>query len=225
MTCKRVRRSYVLSEFALLIAVLPVLLVLVPLGASASNPTLFLPPVTYGTNGYNPVSVAVADVNGDGKPDLVIANQCSGSDMCIGGGSVSVLLGNGNGTFQAPLTYASGGSFLYSVAVADVNRDGKPDLVLANVCANIGGGFCSSEGAVGVLLGNGDGTFQAAVTYSSGGFANFNSDVVIADVNGDGKLDLVVMNGCSSACDSILPPQGSVSILLGNGDGTFTSAA
>jgi hypothetical protein len=220
MTCKRAHHSYVVNASALFIAVL---LALAPLDASASNPTIVLPPVTYGTNGYNPASVAVADVNGDGNPDLIVANECSGSDFCTGSGSVSVLLGNGSGAFQAPLTYASGGSFLYSVAVADVNRDGKPDLVLANGCANIGGGFCSAEGAVGVLLGNGDGTFQAAITYPSGGFAFFNSDVVIADVNRDGKLDLVVMSGCSSACDNIAPPQGSVGILLGNGDGTFSS--
>lgn len=220
MTCRRARPSHVVNASALFIAVL---LGLAPRGASASNPAIFLPPVTYGTNGYNPVSIAVADVNGDGSPDLIVANQCSGSDFCIGSGSVSVLLGNGRGAFQAPLTYASGGSFLYSVAVADVNRDGKPDIVLANGCANIGGGFCSAEGAVGVLLGNGDGTFQPAFTYPSGGFAFANSDVVIADVNGDAKLDLVVMSGCSSACDNILPPQGSVGVLLGNGDGSFSS--
>ena len=169
--------------------------------------------------------MAVADVNGDGKSDLVVANQCSGSDFCVGSGTVGVLLGNGDGTFQTALTYASGGSFLNAVAVADVNGDDRPDLILTNGCANIGGGVCSGEGAVGVLLGNGDGTFQAAVTYPSGGFDNFNSMVAVADVNGDGQPDIVVMNGCSTPCNPILPPQGSVSILLGTGTGTFTPAA
>jgi VCBS repeat protein len=189
--------------------------------SSAVNGPLFLPPVTYDTGAFNPVSVVVADVNGDGAPDLVVANQCSGSDFCVGNGSVGVLLGNGHGTFQLPATYASGGSFLNDVAVADVNGDGKPDVIAANGCANIGGGFCSSEGAIGVLLGNGDGTFQTAITFPSGGFDNFNSKVAVADVNGDGRPDIVVMNGCSSACNPNLPPQGSISILLGTGTGAF----
>ena len=73
------------------------------------------------------MSVAVADVNGDGKPDLVVANY--------GSNTVSVLLGNGNGTFQAQQTFATG-TIPYSVAVADVNGDGKPDLVVANYCSN-----------------------------------------------------------------------------------------
>ena len=185
----------------------------------------FLPIVSYATGAFNPLSVAVADVNGDGKSDLVVANQCSGSDFCVGSGTVGVLLGNGDGTFQTALTYASGGSFLNAVAVADVNGDDRPDLILTNGCANIGGGVCSGEGAVGVLLGNGDGTFQAAVTYPSGGFDNFNSMVAVADVNGDGKPDIVVVNGCSTPCNPNLPPQGSVSILLGTGTGAFTPAA
>jgi len=223
MTSKRAHQSAAVRTFTRLIAALLILIAFIPLDASAANPTLFLPPATYGTGGFNPVSVVVADVNGDGNRDLIVANQCSGSDFCVGSGSVSVLLGDANGSFQVPLSFASGGSFLYSVAVADVNGDGRPDLVLANGCANIGGGFCSAEGAVGVLLGNGDGTFQAAVTYLSGGFAFFNSQVEITDVNGDQKADLVVLNGCSSVCDNIAPPEGSVAILLGNGDGTFTS--
>jgi len=183
MTSKRAHQSAAVRTFTRLIAALLILIAFIPLDASAANPTLFLPPATYGTGGFNPVSVVVADVNGDGNRDLIVANQCSGSDFCVGSGSVSVLLGDANGSFQVPLSFASGGSFLYSVAVADVNGDGRPDLVLANGCANIGGGFCSAEGAVGVLLGNGDGTFQAAVTYLSGGFAFFNSQVEITDVN------------------------------------------
>ena len=68
--------------------------------------------------------MALADVNGDGKPDLVVANS-------YGADTVSVLLGNGNGTFQAQQTFATG-SDPVSVAVGDVNGDGKPDLVVAN---------------------------------------------------------------------------------------------
>src|SRR5882672_4452705 len=103
------------------------------------NPPLFLPAVTYHSGGYD-LSLAVADVNGDGRPDLLVADY---------DGSVDVLLGNGDGTFQTVAAYSSGGSAPYSVAVADLNGDGRPDLAVANFNSN----------TVGVLLGNGDGTF------------------------------------------------------------------
>jgi hypothetical protein len=122
--------------------------------------------------------LTVADVNGDGKPDLVVANQASST--------VSVLLGNGDGTFQPAVSYSPGGIFSDSVAVADVNGDGNPDLLVAISCAS-STGDCS--GLVGVLLGNGDGTFQPAVTYGSGG--QVADSVAVADLNGDGKPDLL----------------------------------
>lgn len=179
------------------------------------NDSLFQPVVLYDSAEYDGYySVAVADVNGDGKPDVVVAYQGSGSD-----GSVEVLLGNGDGTFQAPVSYDSGASMAYSVAIADVNGDGKPDLVVGNGCSPSN----CSEGSVGVLLGNGDGTFQAAKTFSSGGFNYYHSHVVIADVNGDGKLDLLVLNPCATSCDAGSPTEGSIGVLLGNGDGTFRS--
>jgi uncharacterized membrane protein len=166
----------------------------------------FQPVVTYNSGGYDAQSVAVADVNGDGKPDLLVANDCATSN-CASGGGVGVLLGNGDGTFQAAMSYGSGGQDAESVAVADVNGDGKPDLVVAN-----------GDGSVGILLGNGDGTFQAAMSYASGGTNA--SSVSVADVSGDGKLDLVVANSCASDdCAN-----GSVGVLLGNGDGTFQAA-
>ena len=173
----------------------------------------FAPPVAYGSGGYYAYSVAVADVNGDGKPDLVVANcASSGGEGCGASvGMVDVLLGNGDGTFQTAVSYSSGGNWARSVAVADVNGDGKPDLVVAN-CASSGNcGSDSSDGTVGVLLGNGDGTFQSPLTYDSGGYIAWS--VAVADVNGDGKPDLVVANVDSST----------VGVLLGNGDGTFQS--
>ena len=166
----------------------------------------FQPVVTYDSGGYDAESVAVADVNGDGKPDLVVANLCA-SSVCTNGGVVGVLLGNGNGTFQTPMSYGSGGQDAESVAVADLNGDGKLDLVVAN-----------GNGNVGVLLGNGDGTFQGPMNYGSGGASA--SSVVVADVNGDGKPDLVVANHCASSNCA----DGSVGVLLGNGDGTFQAA-
>jgi hypothetical protein len=94
----------------------------------SGNP-LFLPAVPYNANGSATESVAIADVNGDGKPDLIVADQ--GCVTC-GDGSASVLLGNGDGTFQPGVPYDSGGRFTNFVAVADVNGDGKPDLITVN---------------------------------------------------------------------------------------------
>jgi hypothetical protein len=164
----------------------------------------FQPAVSYTLGGFGATSVAVADVNGDGKPDLLVAT----------GSAVGVLLGNGDGTFQTVTKYSSGGLTALSVAVADVNGDAKPDLVVANWCTD---SSCTAS-SVGVLLGNGDGTFQTAVTYDSGGI--FANSVVIGDVNGDGKLDLAVVNGSTTGADA-----GNVGVLLGNGDGTFQPVA
>ncbi len=172
----------------------------------------FQAPVIYSSGGYRTVSLAVADVNGDSKPDLVVvANplvaNCGGS-CGPGNGVLDVLLGNGDGTFKPAVTYDSGGNDAVSAAVADVNGDGKPDLVVANACF-ASGGIC--PGQLGVLLGNGDGTFQAAMAFASGGA--FSSSIAIADVNGDGRPDLLVANQLSacSYCGT-----GSVSVLLNN---------
>jgi hypothetical protein len=172
----------------------------------------FQPAVTYGSGSGSPLLVAVADVNGDGKPDLLVAHFCSGPINCDG--LVGVLLGNGDGTFQPAVTYSSGGQYASAVVVADVNGDGKPDmLVTTNVYT-----CCTPGGAVGVLLGNGDGTFQPAVTYHSGQtfIQPASSRLAVADINGDGKPDLIVED--TACCNSA---NGAVSVLLGNGDGTF----
>lgn len=168
----------------------------------------FAPVVTYDAGGFGAYAVAVGDLNGDGNPDLIVADECSVGGVC-GNGEVSVLLGNGDGTFQTPVDYSSGGYQTRSVTVADVNMDGKPDLVVTSCCGE--------TGIVGVLLGNGDGTFQTVVTYSSGG--SYALTVVVADVNRDGKPDLLVANASGTG-----GPDGSVGVLLGNGDGTFQTA-
>jgi hypothetical protein len=138
-----------------------------------------------------PVSVATGDLNGDGKRDLVVANEESNS--------VSVLLGNGDGTLKPKVDYAAG-TAPASVALADVNGDKKPDLVVAN----------RGAGTVSVLLGKGDGTFESGVEYATGAKP---VSVATGDLNGDGKQDVVAANEESN----------SVSVLLGNGDGTFAS--
>jgi len=100
-----------------------------------------------------PVSIAVADVNGDGKPDVLVASFWTSFQNLQPG--VGVLLGNGDGSFQSGIAYTTGAiggsSSGGSVAVADVNHDGNPDLLVAN----------EGTGTVGVLLGNGDGTLPA----------------------------------------------------------------
>ncbi|MGA7930044.1 MAG: Ig-like domain repeat protein [Candidatus Sulfotelmatobacter sp.] len=154
----------------------------------------FLPAVQYSAGAFATEFVAVADVNRDGIPDLVVAIQNCPDGNCSSDGLVSVMLGNGDGTFQPAVLYSSGGKWANCVAVGDVNGDGKPDIVVVNFLGH----------SLGVMLGNGDGTFQPVVTYPAGG-----PYVAVADVNGDGKLDIMVANGAG------------VEVLLGNGDGTF----
>jgi hypothetical protein len=173
---------------------------------------------TFGSGGYSALSLVVLDVNGDGKPDLLVANGCANQN-CSGDGAIGVLFGKGDGTFQAGVSYDSGGQLAQAIAVGDVNADGMPDLLVGNWCASSG---CDTDGSVGVLLGNGDGTFQAAATYDSGGQRT--ASVAVADVNGDGKLDFVVGNQCPSGIGCNLSKDGRVSVLLGNGDGTFQTA-
>jgi hypothetical protein len=163
--------------------------------------------MTYDSGGRGPDSVAVADVNLDGKSDVLVANACFGISNCTSG-SVAVLLGNGDGTFQQAVIYNDGGLFPRDVVVADVNGDGKPDMVVASLYP-----FSFEADSVGVRLGNGDGTFQSESFYGMGG-TNGASSVVAADVNLDGKLDLVFVNDHDSFGANI-------GVLLGNGDGTF----
>jgi hypothetical protein len=180
---------------------------------------LFLPVVTLDAGGESPNDVtgpvAVADLNGDGKLDMVMANPCAPvNPPACSGGSLSVFLGNGDGTFQPAVAYSSGAYWATWVVIADVNNDKKLDLVVANTTLAAG---TSGPGIVSVLLGNGDGTFQPAVTYDSGELGA--TSVAVGDLNRDGKPDLVVSN--NSTADS---GEGSVAVLLGNGDGTFQAA-
>lgn len=175
---------------------------------------------SYSSGGYHATSVAVANVAGASNPPaLLVANQCASSSNCSNG-TISVLLGNGNGTFQAPVSYNSGGEYAYSIAVEDVNGDGNPDLLVANQCQTYGS--CGNGGGVSVLLGNGDGTFQTAVSYNSGGYEAYS--IAVGNLNGNpsGPLDLVVANSCASFSDC--ENGGGVSVLMGNGDGTFQPA-
>jgi len=147
--------------------------------------------------GSGPYFLAMGDFNGDGKLDLAVADLGPSTQRA---GTVSVLLGNGDGTFQAARSFAAGNT-IWSVAVGDVNGDGKPDLVVPDGGSN----------SVSVLLGNGDGTFQAARSFPVG---TNPVHVAVGDFNGDRVQDLAVANYFDFT----------VSVLLGNGDGTFQAA-
>jgi hypothetical protein len=150
--------------------------------------------------GFDPVSVAIGDLNGDGRPDVATAGLFSTV--------ASVMLGNGDGTFGPRTDHSTGGNEISesqvgdrAVAIGDLNGDGKPDLAVAN-------GDFRPTGTVGVLLGNGDGTFRESSVYPTGAVP---AAVAIGDLDGDGRPDLAVSNGLDAT----------VSVLPGNGDGTF----
>jgi len=166
---------------------------------------------SYTSGGVTAVSVAAADLNGDRKLDVVVTNQCQNGGSCSG--NVGVLLGNGDGTFRPAQSYASGGYRAVAATIADVNGDTKADILIADQCKS---STDCTAGNVGVLLGNGDGTFQSARTYVSGG--NNTAGIVAADLDGDGRTDLALANQCQILGDC---NDGNLSILLGNGDGTF----
>ena len=166
--------------------------------ALAQTAATFAPVATYSTGLTSfPIGLAVADVNGDGKPDVLTANT--------NGSTAGVLLGTGTGTFGAVTAYSTGpGSAPISIAVADVNGDGKPDLLTAN----------SNSNTVGVLLGTGTGTFGAVATYSTGA-GSMPDGIAVADVNGDSKLDVLTANYGTNT----------VGVLLGTGTGSFPTLA
>ena len=142
--------------------------------------------------GTQPLSVAVGDFNGDGKLDLAVTT--------VADNTVSILLGTGTGVFGASTEFATG-SGPESVVVGDFNGDGKPDLAVSNFFSN----------TVSILLGTGTGTFGAKTDFGTGSNP---FTVAVGDFNDDGKLDLAVVNDPG-------PSASTVSVLLGNGDGTF----
>jgi len=147
--------------------------------------------------GTFPASVAVGEFNGDGAQDLAVANV--GTSPLYADSSISVLLGNGDGTFQPAQSFGAG-SGPRSVAVGDFNGDTVQDLAVAN----------GASGDVSVLLGIGDGSFQAAQSFAVGSAPRI---VVVGEFNGDGVQDLAVPTGGGRLFN--------VSVLLGNPDGSF----
>src|SRR6202521_2530692 len=148
--------------------------------------------------GTNRVWAAAGDFNGDGKLDLAVVNHA---------GNVSILLGNGDGTFSRKPSVKVG-TKPNAVTVADFNGDGKLDLAVVN----------SSSNSVSILLGAGDGTFILKSSPPTGASP---FSITASDFNGDGKVDLAVTNQCGNATSCSPLAFGSVSVLLGAGDGTF----
>jgi len=137
--------------------------------------------------------VASGDLNSNGELDVVATNKTKGT--------VSALLGNGEGGFGTPAVYSVGKEPTF-VAVGDLNGDGKPDIVVANEGSN----------TVSVLLGKGNGEFEKPVEYAAEGKKP--EGVAIGDFNADGKMDIAVANSESNT----------VSVLQGKGNGTFEAA-
>jgi hypothetical protein len=150
-----------------------------------------------------PQSVVVADFNNDQKLDLALVN----APADFGQGNISILMGNGDGTFRNPVQYAAAVG-TNSLTAADLNADGIQDLVVANSDAQF------TTGALNIFIGKGNGTFQPPTTLEFGLGA---SAVAVADLNGDGRVDLAV----STFDRSTIPGPDSLSIFLENGDGTF----
>jgi hypothetical protein len=138
----------------------------------------------------SPVSIAIGDVNGDGKPDVATGN------IILQWGSASVFVNRGDGSFEHEVHYTTG-DYVFSVAMGDLNGNGSPDLATANAGSN----------TVSVLANRGDGIFEAKHDYVTG---QGPLSVAIGDVNGDAKPDLVTANGANT-----------ISVLANRGDGNF----
>ena len=170
------------------IAVTFVMCTITPNNAQAKF--LFEARVDYDAGG-SPYSVAVGDLDGDANPDLAVANRASDN--------VSLLWGNGDGSFQSAVNYSAGSGPEF-IAIDDLDGDANPDLAVANFRSN----------NVSVLIGNGDGSFQRAVHYGAGSGPK---SVAIGDLNGDGDPDLAVANAVSD----------NVSILINTGEYQITA--
>jgi hypothetical protein len=149
------------------------------------------------TVGHQPYSIAVGDFNHDGVPDMAVAAAGTYAD------TVAVFLGDGDGTFHQTGAYTAGLSPT-SIVAADLNQDGNVDLAVAN----------SLSDSITIFLGNGDGTFRAGP--QSPAVLAFEDVIYVGDFNNDGKPDLVALSQ-NNPCKCI-------SVLLGNGDGTFQDA-
>jgi hypothetical protein len=168
--------------------------------------------------------IAAADFNHDGKLDLVAGTWDSPL--------ITVLLGNGDGTFVAQPSNNTAQWHSAMVAVGDFNKDGNVDVAVADGCWSPGWP-CQTDAAVTIMLGNGDGSLQLPVSYAAGGRVVLEAShvhkmfIASSDLDRNGDLDLIVANQLFSGargCGGWRACTGTLAILLGNGDGTFQSA-
>jgi hypothetical protein len=156
----------------------------------------------------SPAGLVAADINGDGKADLIVADQgVLGANQV--NGALHVYLGNANGTFTAAAAPTTTATFYSVVALGDLNGDGKLDLI-------VGGDLAGAPGMgtanVYTLLGNGDGTFQAPATLPLAGSDSIGAtSIAVADFDHDGHLDVAIGNATDFT-----------EVMFGNGDGTLT---
>jgi Bacterial Ig-like domain (group 3)/FG-GAP-like repeat len=165
------------------------LVVLFAAGAHGVTPP-FPPIITYPSGGVAQYT-ATADVNGDGKQDVFASNL---------NGVISVLLGNGNGSFKSPKTIASLPKGSYPILTADFNRDGRPDLAILE----------PASARILIYLGKGDGSFESPKSFAAGSSPKY---MAVGDVNGDHNPDLIVSASTTTSAG--------FSILLGQGNGNF----
>ncbi|MFZ0478881.1 MAG: FG-GAP-like repeat-containing protein [Terriglobales bacterium] len=156
---------------------------------------------TYTPAGTGANFCAVGDLNGDGNPDIVATTNYDANGNA---GGVDVLLGNGDGTFQGPVSYIAGGLESFGIAIGDVNNDGFPDVIVTSRCQV----ETCINGNIFLLLGKGNGTFRTSPEFITVAADN-GGPIALADLNGDGNLDIVASAG----------------VLLGDGTGNFTPAA
>ncbi len=184
------------------VAVATVTIAGVVIPAQAQTPIAFPAPTTFASAPLGPstVAMAIGDFNGDDKLDVVNIDTQS---------NINVMLGKGDGTFDAPVTtsIALSNFFPDAIAVGDFNGDHVLDVAVWATNSTTG------NTQVNIYLGTGTGHFTAGATYTAPSSSNFNpgpNSIVAVDVSGDGKLDLVAMT-----------PYNGVFVFLGNGDGTF----
>jgi hypothetical protein len=150
----------------------------------------FRPNVDY-TIGARATSVAIGDLNSDGKPDLVVSDFASAGVTASKIGVVAVLLGNGDGTFQKAVRYAVSATGAVGVVMSDFNGDGNVDVAFIS----------PADQTVTLLLGNGDGTFRDPIVYGAGSNP---LAMTVGDLNVDGKPDLVIVDDVANIVLALL---------------------
>jgi hypothetical protein len=184
----------------------------------------FQPPEDYAVGDGSPQAIVTGDFNGDGHLDLAIATEAidpNGITIPGPGNQLLVMLGRGDGTFQPPVSYSVGDGIPQGLVVGQFTGDGHVDLAVAlenTAQLNFVPPPGNPAGTVAVFLGNGDGTFQPAQQYAVAGIPGA---ITTGDFNGDGHLDIATANIPFDYYLGALSGSITVSVLLGNGNGTF----